>query len=208
MVAFEETMRRGDRAALAALGEFFMGEGKVNEALDRISSRLEMHGIPYAIVGGMAIYKYGYERSTSDVDLLVTADGLKRVHEKLEGLGYIPPFTGSKNLRDTDTGVKIEFLVTGGFPGDGKPKPVSFPDPDKCSHVIDGIRYVTLETLIELKLASGMSNLLRAKDIGDAVELVKANKLGEDFAQKLNPYVREKFLEICRAVQNDPNPQD
>ena len=45
------------------------------------------------------------------------------------GLGYIPPFTGSKNLRDTEHGVRIEFLIAGEFPGDGKPKPVAFPDP-------------------------------------------------------------------------------
>jgi len=206
MVAFEETMRRGDRAALAALGEFFMGEGKVNEALDRISNRLEELGIPYVIVGGMAIFKYGYERSTSDVDLLVSSDGLKLLHERLDGLGYIPPFTGSKHLRDTVTGVKVEFLVTGGYPGDGKPKPVSFPDPSTCSNIIDGIRYINLHTLIELKLASGMSNISRLKDLSDVLELIKARKLGEDFANQLNPYVREKYLELCRAVLNDPNP--
>ena len=34
-----------------------------------------------------------------DVDILVTREGLKTIHERLEGLGYVPPFTGSKNLR-------------------------------------------------------------------------------------------------------------
>jgi len=208
MVAFEEMVRRGDHVALAAAGEFFMGEGAVNQTLERISTRLEALGIPYAIVGGMANYKYGNPRMTEDVDLLVTSEDLKVIHEKLEGLGYIPPFTGSKHLRDTVTNTKVEFLTTGGFPGDGKPKPVAFPHPADCSHIIDGIRYITLPSLIELKLASGMSNITRAKDIGDVVELIRANQLDEPFAGKLNPYVREKYLELYRALINNPNPHD
>ena len=77
------------------------------------------------------MFQHGYRRFTEDVDLLVTREGLKEIHRKLEGLGYLPPFQGSKNLRDTEHGVKIEFLVTGEFPGDGKPKPVAFPAPGR-----------------------------------------------------------------------------
>ena len=73
--------------------------------------------------------KHGFRRFTEDVDILVTRDGLKAIHAHLEGLGYVPPFTGSKNLRDTEHGVRIEFLIAGEFPGDGKPKPVAFPGP-------------------------------------------------------------------------------
>src|SRR5439155_14719048 len=90
-----------------------------------------------------------------DVDILVTRESLKTIHEKLEGLGYLPPFQGSKNLPDTEHGVRIEFLVAGGYPGDGLPKPVSFPDPTSVSTILDGIRVVNLPTLIQLKLASG-----------------------------------------------------
>ena len=48
--------------------------------------------------------------------ILVTRAALKQIHEALEGLGYVPPFTGSKHLRDAETGVKIEFLITGDYP--------------------------------------------------------------------------------------------
>jgi hypothetical protein len=43
--------------------------------------------------------------------------------------------------RDTERGVRVEFLVAGDFPGDGGPKPVAFPDPGTCSVELDGIRY-------------------------------------------------------------------
>src|SRR5258708_36467939 len=106
----------------------------------------------------MAMFYHGYERFTSDVDILVRPDGLQKIHQQLEGLGYLAPFEGSKQLRDTDSGVRIEFLTTGDYPGDGKPKPVAFPDPVTASVEIDGIRFLKFSTLIELKLASGMTN--------------------------------------------------
>ena len=87
----------------------------------------------------MALFGHGLRRFTEDVDLLVTHESLKEIHQQPEGLGYLPPFRGSKNLRDTETGVKIEFLVTGDYPGDGKPKPVAFPDPAGFTLEKDGL---------------------------------------------------------------------
>ena len=57
--------------------------------------------------------------------VLLTREGLAKVHQSLVGLGYLPVHAGSKNLRDAQTGVRIDFLVAGDFPGDGKPKPVA-----------------------------------------------------------------------------------
>src|SRR5580693_6187457 len=149
-------MRRGGESALKAAAKFFMGTDPVHQALRFIAARLNQLQIGYAIAGGMALVAHGYERTTQDVDILLTAEDLAKAQSKLEGLGYVPPFPGSKNLRDTQTGVRIEFLVTGQFPGDGKPKPIAFPDPTQAATEIDGIRYLQLEKLIELKLASGM----------------------------------------------------
>jgi hypothetical protein len=99
-------------------------------------------------------------------------------------------------LRDTESRVKIEFLTTGGFPGDGKEKPVSFPDPSTVSEVIHGVKVVTLSTLVELKLASGMSNEFRGKDLTDVEEMIQTLHLPAEFGEKLNPYVRTKYREL------------
>src|SRR5262249_33322545 len=136
----------------------FEKESQVHETLRRITRRLDDLGVPYAVVGGMALFFHGYRRFTQDVAILVTREGLRLIHERLEGLGYLPPFTGSKHLRDTDTGVKVEFLTTGDYPGDGKPKPLAFPHPADCSVEIEGMRFVSLPMLVSLKLASGMTN--------------------------------------------------
>lgn len=180
---------------------FFEEKGAVHQSLRRIVRRLNDLGIPYAVVGALSMYAHGYRRFTQDVDLLVTPEGLARVHKELVGLGYVPPFERSKNLRDTESGVKIEFLVTGQFPGDGKPKPVAFPDPDAVAVEKDGIRYLDLPALVELKLASGMTNPQRMKDLADVMELIGALDLPKDFGEKLSPFVREKYAEIWRSAR-------
>lgn len=179
--------------------KFFEGKSAVQEALRKISARLDELGTPYAVAGGMALFNHGYRRFTEDVDILVTRQGLAAIHTKLEGLGYLPPFPKSKHLRDTELGVKIEFLVTGDYPGDGKPKPVAFPDPLAVAVEHEGVKYLNLPTLVELKLASGMTNPDRMKDLADVLELIKILALPKDFALSLAPYVREKFIELWTA---------
>lgn len=182
----------------------FEKDSAVHKALAKITRKLEELGIPYAVVGGMAMFFHGYRRFTEDVDVLVTREGLEEIHRQLEGLGYVPPFAGSKQLRDTECGVRVEFLVSGEFPGDGKPKPIAFPTPQEASTVVDGIHVLRLARLIDLKLASGMSNPRRAKDLVDVQALIETLQLGEDVAEELHPFVRDKFREIWSVIHNNP----
>src|SRR3989441_11627697 len=191
MDTFEAMMERGGEAAIRAASRFFMKDDPVHQTLRAIAQRLTELQIPYCIAGGMALVAHGYDRTTVDVDVIVTEEGLGAIHQNLEGRGYVPPFSSSRNLRDTETQVRIEFLVTGRFPGDGKPKPVAFPDPAKEGVEIDGIRYVGLPSLLELKLASGMSAPHRLKDLADAQELIRILRLPRDYMDRLNPYVRQ-----------------
>lgn len=183
-------------------GRFFMREDPVHHTL-RITSKLAEFEIPYAVAGGMALVAHGYDRTTVDVNILVTPEGVAKAHEHLVGLGYLPSFEKSKHLRDTVTGVKIEFLITGQYPGDGKPKPVSFPNPSEVAIEIGGIRYLGLPRLIELKLASGMTHPGRLKDLADVQELIRVLRLSGAFADQLHPYVQPKFLELWEGVKED-----
>ena len=117
---------------------FFQGKSRQTFTLRKITQKLSELGIDYVVVGGMAMFQHGYRRFTEDVALLVTCECLKEIHRALEGLGYLPPFQGSKNLRDTENGVKIDFLVDRRFPCDGRPKPVAFPTPVSVADEIDG----------------------------------------------------------------------
>ncbi len=193
---YETQLERDPRWALSEGSRHFEERSAVFAALHKVTKRLQDLDIAYAIVGGMALFQHGLRRFTEDVDILVTKEDLKKIHEHLEGRGYLPPRRGSKHLRDTELGVRIEFLTTGEYPGDGRTKPVAFPEPDAVSVDFDGVRYVNLPTLIELKLASGMTNPGRLKDLADVLELIKVLNLPAELADTLNPYVRERYLEL------------
>ena len=180
---------------------FFMGEGILNETLRRVAKDLENHEIEYIVIGAVALNSYGYRRFTEDIDLILTREGLAKFQSELVGLDYCPAQTGAtKKFRTTRENVTVEIITNNEFPGDGKPKPVRFPDPNENKIEIDGIKTVSLEQLIELKLASGMTAPHRLKDLADVQELIKIKNLNAEYAEKLNPFVREKYLELQKAV--------
>jgi len=110
-----------------------VGEADVQKALRKLARLLEEDGIPYAIADGMALNAYGYQRVTIDVDVLLTREGLQAFKARHLGRGYTEKFPGSRGLRDAENAVNIDVLVAGEYPGDGKPKPVPFPDPGSLS---------------------------------------------------------------------------
>ena len=202
MITYEQQLDQNLRWAFQEGSMHFEKASAVHKALEKITRRLDELGIPYAVAGGMALFFHGYRRFTEDIDLVFTVEGLKKFHEQLIGLGYASAFPGArKRLRSTRDGVRIDVIASGEYPGDGKPKPVRFPNPLEASVEIDGVRFATLEKLIELKLASGMTAPDRLKDLADVQELIKIRGLSRPFAEKLNPYVREKYLELLEAVQ-------
>jgi hypothetical protein len=202
---YEHRLTVDRELSMTEADRFFTGESRVHLTLRHIVRELERLQIPYSLVGGMALYQHGFRRFTEDVDILVTRDGLKRIHRELTGRGYLPPFEKSKNLRDTETGVRIEFLIAGQYPGDGKKKPVAFPDPAGVTEWVDGIAVARLSTLIELKLASGMTIAGRIKDLGDVQEMIKLFGLPLEYSEQLDPYVRDKYAELWTGARQPMN---
>jgi hypothetical protein len=193
----EELFFAGAREAT----RFFMGESDVQRALEKVARLLEEDGIPYAIIGAMALNAYGYRRVTVDVDLLLTSEGLAMFKAKHLGLGYVQKFPGSKGIRDTENGVPIDVVLTGEYPGDGLPKPVAFPDPALAAVRGERIALLPLPRTIELKLASGMTAPHRLKDLADVIEIIRILRLPAGLAEELDPYVREKYRELWGAAQ-------
>ncbi len=179
-----------------------MGEGGIHDAAAAIAGRLTDAGIDYAIAGAIALGQHGFSRLTVDVDVLIRREGLDRFKAEWLGRGYVEVRTGGKAVRDTINTVKIDFLLTGDFPGDGKPKPVAFPDPKDASVVGDKYRVVSLPRLVEMKLASGMTAPHRLQDLADVLRLIGAAALPRAFAEQIDPYVREKFDELWLASRH------
>lgn len=204
-----QTVISTPRSAYAEALRFFNGEGMLNDALGRLAADLESKNIDYVVIGGIALNQHGFQRLTVDIDILLTAQGLEKFRETLVGLGYRPAFEGArKKFQITRENIPLEVITSGEFPGDGKPKPVVFPDPSDFTVTIDGVKTVTLEKLIELKLASGISAPHRLKDLADVQELVKIKHLDASYAENLDESVRAKFIELADAVEaaeEEPN---
>ncbi len=192
--------KRFVHGALTA-ARFFMEKSDVHQALYRLTDRLTKLEIPYAIVGALALNAYGYQRTTTDVDVLVRPEGLEAFKKAYLGRGYVEKFPGSKGLRDATVNVKIDVLLTGEYPRDGKAKPVAFPDPAAAGVRGERFALLALERLIELKVASGMTAPHRLRDLADVIELIRVRRLPAEYAESLDPYVREKYLELWGAAQ-------
>ncbi|MDA0657716.1 MAG: hypothetical protein O2931_17310 [Planctomycetota bacterium] len=66
----------------------------------------------------------------------------------------------------------------------------------------DGIPYIALKTLLELKLANGMTAPHRPRDLDDAIQLIRCNQLQLDYAESLNPFAAEKFCDLWSPARS------
>ena len=181
---------------------FMMERSPVHDTMRRLAQALTDLEIPFVIAGAMAANAHGHRRTTADVDVLMRREDLTRFKERWMGRGWLDLFEGSKGFKDTLNGVKVDVLIVGDYPGDGKPKPISFPTPESVRDVREeGLPYLNLKALLELKIASGMTATHRPRDLDDAIQLIRINALPEDFASQLNPFVREKFAELWQSAQ-------
>jgi len=174
-------------ASVEKADRFFGDEASMRGATEQILRLLEENGIPYAILGTTALNAYGYAPMTIDLDLLLNAEGseaFKAIHPE-----------------PTDHGVPIHIRLAGKYPGDGRPKPVAYPDPASGAVRGEKVALLPLPRLIELMLASGMSSPGWLKDLADVLEIIRTLKLPSGFADELDPYVREKYRELWQAAQ-------
>lgn len=180
----------------------------IASTLEFLREALGREGIPFALIGALALRYHRYERFTEDIDILTTPEGLERMHEKLVGHGIVPRASGlRKKLRQTQFKVNIDVVAAGEHAGSGE-SPVTFPSPESDAFIEhDGIRVATIELLIALKIASGVWGR-RRRDLGDVQELIRANGLGEDLAEKIPEPLRPTFLEILEDARNQSDIED
>jgi len=89
MPVYEELLSQEPEWALNEGGLHFEEKSAVHRALREIVRRLDALEIPYAISGAMALFLHGYRRFTEVVDILLTPEDLKTVHQHLRGFGYL-----------------------------------------------------------------------------------------------------------------------
>ena len=171
------------------------------KALDQLHNRLDSEGIPFAVVGALALRQHGYIRFTEDIDIVVTAEGLEKIHDRLVGRGFLPRAKGlRKKLRDTINKVNVDVIAAGEHAGSAE-SPVRYPAPDASDFDAraGGVRYATLDALIRFKVASGVWGK-RLRDLADVQELIRVQGLDESYATRLPAELRAKFVELVQAA--------
>lgn len=186
------------RERLKEIDLFFEKRDKVHQTMRRLAKRFQKAGIPYAIVGAMAVNAHGARRTTDDVDFLLTEEGLNRFREGFVGSTYDQVPGRARRFVDRQNGVTVDILVTGRYPGRGGPGPISFPDPDEASELIEQMKVLTLPQLVQLKLAAR-----RHYDFGDVVLLIRVLNLDESFAEQIHSSVRRDYIECLEEKRRD-----
>jgi hypothetical protein len=175
---------------LKEISMFFQRRDKVHQTARRLVRGFERARIPYALAGALAVNLHGARRTTDDVDFLLTQRGFDQFVDKFVGKATGRVEGRPRRFVDLKNGVTIDILITGRYPGSGKPGPIAFPDPTEASTVIDKTRVLNLQQLIQLKLAAR-----RHYDFGDVVFLIRVHNLDESFANHLHSTLRRDYLE-------------
>jgi hypothetical protein len=183
---------------LKEISMFFQGRDEVHKTMRRVVKRLEKANIPYAVVGGMAVFAHNYRRTTADVDILLTPEGFAEFRRRFVPKNYENLPRRARRFVDKANQITLDILVTGHFPGSGKPGPIAYPDPAEVAETIKKIRVVDLVTLVQLKLAAR-----RHRDFGDVVELIRFNDLDESFAGRLHSSVRSDYFECLEEKRRE-----
>jgi hypothetical protein len=177
---------------------FFQKRDPVHVTMRRLARRLEKAGISYALLGGMAVNAHKYVRTTADVDFLLTPEGFAEF-KRLFVPKYYERLPGApRKFRDRKSQVKVDVLLTGLYPGSGKPGPIAFPDPAQVCQAIDKFQVVDLLNLVQLKLAAR-----RHRDFADVVELIRYNGLDESYGSRLHRTVRGDFIECLEEKRRE-----
>lgn len=187
------TIREWRGAPLSPVEEVLMyhkDAGPVPDTFRRLANALESAGIEYTVIGALALAVHHYRRATEDVDICLRPADLERFREQFVGTVYQQVSGRSRRFYDPSTQVTIDILVSGTLAGRvSRNKEIKFPDPSEGEDH-DGLRTVSLERIIELKLVTW-----RFKDWADVVELIRKNDLDEAFADHVHPLVRMAYLE-------------
>ena len=175
--------------------------GRVVAALDKVLAACDCEAV---VAGGWAVWRHGYVgRVTQDIDIALPIaridDFLKAA--SVSGFEVLAQLQGRwPKLQHRETGIDVDILPEGGRPGiASRPAPTKIPHPTAMGAVRGRLKYSSLLSLIELKLAAG-----RLRDEADIVELARENRDRLDevrqHLQAVHPQYTIRFEELLRQV--------
>ena len=187
-----------------------MRNSPLMEAVRRFHALCSSRGLPYCVIGGLAVVRNGYPRTTVDVDILTFKENWRKLLP-LEG----PIFSeGLDSCVDRQTGIRMDIL----FVDDDWEIPIRMPDPRKVGELDEelGACFIGLHELVQLKTAVYLSKLreqgadVASKDRGDVYELIRRNlgRFSKEVIQSYAPEVRRHCLKAFDAAVRASNRGD
>lgn len=180
--------------------------GRVVHALDQVLTACQCKAV---LGGGWAIWRHGYlGRVTQDVDIALPADRIDEFLKVASVSGFdvlAQPEGRWPKLCHRETQIEVDVLPEGGRPGTAShPAPTTIPHPQAMGAVTGRLGYMTLPSLVELKLAAG-----RLRDEADVVELIRENRQRiEELRSHLagvHPLYVTRFDELCDQLNDAAN---
>ena len=179
-----------------------MRDSPLMEVVRRFHALSNSRDLPYCVVGGMAVIRNGYARTTIDVDILT----FKKDWRKLLPLEGEISSKGPANCVDKKTGVTIDIL----FADDDWHMPMGMPDPRKVGEYDQelGANFIGLLALVQLKTAVYLDKLrelgedVASKDRSDVFELISRNrtKFSKEVIQTFDPAVRKHCMKAFETA--------
>lgn len=166
------------------------------EVVRRFHALSSSRGLPYCVIGGLAVVRNGYARTTVDVDVLT----LKAEWTKLLPLKGEILSDGVDACTDRRTGVRIDIL----FAEDDWGLSSALPDPRSVAEFDEelGADFIGLHALVQLKAAVYLAKLreqgedVASKDRSDVFELMRRNlpRFSTKVIHTYHPAVRKHCL--------------
>lgn len=125
---------------------------KLEEVAEKVATKLIHEGIDHALIGGLAVARWGYPRATADVDFLLAPDDLAKLSGTPNAIG----------LSERVDGIRVDYIAA---------EPWEENLLDAIFETTPG-EAIDIADLIYLKLKAN-----RRKDQADVVELVKRGRV-------------------------------
>jgi hypothetical protein len=179
-----------------------LGNGSLWDTALRCRELLQQANLPHAICGDVAVCLHGYQRNTTDVDMVIEAQDSAQVKELLLQAGF--EWDEVAKEFQSPGGIAVQFLLSGTRAGKGAEVTIVEPRGELNIEELDGVSVVRLSRLIEMKLACGMGSLRRThKDFADVVELIAVRQLDSSFARYLHKSLRQTFKQLVLSAQSE-----
>ena len=171
---------------------------KVKERSRRVTQAFNVAGIPYAVIGGIAVQHWVAQvdesvvRNTRDVDIILNEQDLDAAIVALENIGFIYRRSAEVSMFLDGPEAKARDAVHVVFAGkkvrDEYPEAV--PNIDEYE-LIDDARTLPFEALVRMKLTS-----FRRKDQVHLLDLLSIGLIDETWLPRLSPELRRRLKEL------------